>query len=694
MTRSIVFGSVEIRPLERQLLVQQQPVVVGARAFDLLLALVERRDRVVSKTELLDLAWPGLVVEENNLSVQVSALRKLLGPAAIATVPGRGYRFVEPAKEAAAAPALAAEAGDRIVRRLAAVVFADLLDWAGTLVAHPEAAVGAWKALRAALIEPQVPACGGRILELAAEGLWVEFASTVDAIRWAVDLRERIAGWPAPAGAPRLQMRFAIHVDDVIVDDGKLIGDAAQVASRLLDGVAAAQIVVTEAARSLAGSKLPVRFRPLGVLKLRTADPEPTAIYAAEALGEHLLAAGAQPHLLWERRPSLAVLPFAADGGADQYFGDGMTEEIIALLSANRALFVIARNSTLRYSGTTAGPAEIAAELGVRYLLTGSVRRAGERLRIVAQLVEAGPGRVIWADRIEGANEDLFSFQARIAASIAAAIDPRVQEAEIERVCSRPTESASAYDCVLRGLALQYTFREGDFEAAGQFFRRAIELDPRYAQAHAHLAWWHNLRFGEGRSPLASEDGRQAEALSQRALDLDPRDALSLSVAGHIQSFLKRRFQVAMEMFDQALELNPSCAVAWARSGTTLAYLGQGEEALQRVRNAIRLSPFDPLRFAFYTTNGTACLVVGRDDEAAGWLGKARRLNPGYRAALRMLVAALALSGDREEARALAQEFMQIEPGFRVSNFASWYPLCEPHLARLVQGMRLGGLPN
>jgi TolB-like protein/DNA-binding winged helix-turn-helix (wHTH) protein/Tfp pilus assembly protein PilF len=694
VTRSIAFGSVEIRPLERQLFVQRQPVAVGARAFDLLLALFERRDRVVSKNELLDLAWPGLVVEENNLSVQISALRKLLGATAIVTVPGRGYRLVEPANEAAPVPPQRGEAGDRIVRRLATVVFAGLVDWAGTLAAYPDAAIGAWKTLRSALIEPNVQACGGRILELAAAGLSIEFASAVDAIRWAVDLRERIAGWPASAAAPRLRMRFAIHVDDVIVDDGKLIGDVALVVPRLLDGVADDQIVVTEAARSLVGAKLPVRFRPLGVIKLRPGDPEPTPLYAAETTPENPLATGAQPHLLWERRPSLAVLPFAADGDAEQYFGDGMTEEIIALLSANRSLFVIARNSTLRYSGTHAGPAEIAAELGVRYLLTGSVRCSAERLRIVAQLVEAGPGRVLWADRIEGANEELFSFQTRIAASIAAAIDPRVQEAEIERACARPTANASAYDCVLRGLSLQYTFREGDFDAAGALFRRAIEADPRYAQAHAHLAWWHNLRFGEGRSPAASEDGRQAEALSQRALELDPRDALALSVAGHIQAFMRKRFTVAMEMFDQAIALNPCCVVAWARSGTTLAYTGQGEEALQRVRNATRLSPFDPLRFAFFTTNGTACLVVGRYDEAAGWLGKARRLNPGYRAALRLQIAALALSGDREEALALAQELLRIEPSFRVSTFAAWYPLCEPHLSRLAEGLREGGLPD
>ena len=695
MTQSIALGAIEIRPLQRQLFVNQQPVAVGARAFDLLLALVERRDRVVSKNELLDLAWPGLVVEENNLSVQISSLRKLLGAGCIVTVAGRGYRFVAAANDEVPSPSAPPEPGNRSARRLAAMVFADLVGSAElTTAANVEATASAWKALRAKLIEPSLHSSGGRVLELAVTGVLIEFGSTVEALRWALDLRQRVDQWPVPSTLPRLQLRFAVHVDEVVVDDGKLVGDVVQTVSRLLDGVTSAQIVVTEAARALTSGQLPLHFRPRGVLKLRNDDAEPTALYAAEPVLTKGLDASTQPHLLWERRPSLAVLPFVTDDSVERYFGEGMTEEIIALLSANRSLFVIARSSTLRYGGSAASPAAIAAELGVRYLLTGAVRRSGDRLRIVAQLVEAAPGRVLWADRIEGGNEELFAMQARIAATIAAAIDPRVLEAEIDRVCGQPTQSASAYDQVLRGLSLLHTFRASDFDAAGRHFRQALEIDPRYAQAHAHLAWWHNLRFGEGRSPLSSEDGRMAQTHAQRALEIDPCDAVSLSVAGHVQSFMKRNFVAAMDMFDQALALNPSCAVAWARSGTTLAYLGQGEEALQRVRSATRLSPFDPQRFAYYTTNGTACIVVGRYDEAAGWLGKAHRLNPGYRAALRQLAAALALSGDQQEARAMAQQLLREEPEFRVSTFIAWYPLQEPHLSRLAEGLRLSGLPN
>ena len=225
-------------------------------------------------------------------------------------------------------------------------------------------------------------------------------------------------------------------------------------------------------------------------------------------------------------------------------------------------------------------------------------------------------------------------------------------------------------------------------------FERAIELDPDYAQAHALLAWWFNLRVGEGRSSEVGEDGRLAQAHAQRAVQLDPQDAVALSVAGHIESFLGRRFDSALQLFDQALARNPSCAVAWARSATTLAYLGRGQEALDRVRQAMRLSPFDQQSFAFFTTCGTACLVAGRPAEAVAWLGKALRLNPRYNAALRLQVAALVLAGELSEAREHAQALLATDPEFSVAAFGAWYPLQPPHLHDLLEALRRAGLPG
>jgi TolB-like protein len=500
---AIQCGRFELHPDERQLRLDGQSVPLGARAFDVLLALVERRDRIVAKSELFDLAWPGMVVEENNLSVQISTLRKLLGASAIVTVPGRGYRFALP---------IASQRG------------------------APEA-----------MVSP---------------------------------------------------------------------------------------------------------------------------------------------------RPEIAVLPFETHGRDEAYFGDGVTEEIITALSANRGLFVIARHSTLRYRGSTCTPKEIAGELGVRYLVVGAVHRLAGRLRLNAGLVEAATGHVLWSDHFDASDEDLFGVQTRVAAAIAAAIDPRVEAVEIDAALKRPTSSPSAYDHLLRALAVMHHFDDGGFERAGELLRHAIELDPAYARAHAQLAQWHMLKVGEGRGAAGVEDGRLALQLARRATELDPLDALALSVAGFAESVVHRNFDAALDQFEQALSIHPSCAFAWARSAATLAFVGRGEEALHRIGVAMRLSPFDPLAFAFCTTAGAACIVADRRDEAVNWLARARRLNPSYRNARHLHVAALALAGRLDEAREQARALLNVEPMFDVATFGDRYPQQEPHRGQLLDALRRAGLPG
>ena len=687
------FDRFEISPAERTLVVDGVVVQVGSRAFDLLMALTERRDRVVSKNELLDLAWPGLVVEENNLSVQISSLRKLLGPLSITTVAGRGYRLT--ASELGQARASVAgtpdESPDRIQRRLGAVACADIMNWEQSLQADASGSIAAWKFIRTSLLDNLVLVYGGKTLDASTQGVLLECPSAVDATRWALDLQGRFA-LRDDARMGTLQLRVSLGVDDAIVDDGRLVGEGVQATARRLLRIGPGQIVTDHIVRSLVCRRLPVSFEKLNGA-VGTGEDAIDAGYLLQA--KRTSADHSTKALKWGALPGIAVLPFQTDdANLDPYFGDGMTEEIITALSVNRVLLVIARASALHYRASTRPPSEIASELGVRYLLVGTVRRSQQRLRILAELMDAESQRAIWSERYEGAEEDIFAFQVRIASSIAAAIDPRVQEAEIARAVARPTGSLSAYDCVLRGLSVLYSFRRGDFELAGEHFRRAITLDAQYAQAHAHLAWWHNLRIGEGRSPEMSDDALAAEQHSRLAVELDQRDAWALSVAGHIQSFVRKNFRVAMDMFDQALAINPSCATAWSRSGTTLAYMGDGEQALERVRNAMRLSPFDQQAFAFCTTNGTASLVAGHLEDSVAWLGKARRLNPGYRAASRNLIAALALSGEVDEARAQAQEYLLGDPAFRVSVFGGWYPLRDPHLGRLLAGLRLAGLPD
>ena len=585
------------------------------------------------------------------------------------------------------------QAAVKVVRRLAAIAFADIAGWTRLVEADALTTGTEWKFIQREIIQPNLQDFSGRLAQVAGDAVLLEFASAVDAVLWAVDLQRRLEERRATPSAPvQIHMRIGISIEDVIVEADSLLGDGVNVAARVHQSASPDEIVVTQAVRDFVWNKLPLALLDLGEQRFKNVGrPIRTFRVVTDVAGTHGPASSVQ--VAWENRATVAVLPFRSEGSdAAPYFGDGMTEEIIGSLSLNRSLFVIARNSTLKYRNHDSTASDIASALGVRYLLEGSVRRHKQRLRIHAVLLDAASNREIWSERYDGVDEDLFTFQDQIASSISAAIDPRVREAEISRIRGRPTDSFDAYDCVLRGLSVQYNLNHRDLELAGEMFHRAIEIDPYYGQAYAHLAWWHNLRIGEGHSTNVGRDQESAETFALRAVGLDPRDAWSLSVYGHIQSFLKKRFRDAMDLFGQALQMNPSCASAWALSGLTLAYMGQGEEALARVQNAMRLSPFDQLSFWFCTTNGIASIVAERLDEAVVWLNKAQRLNPRYRASSRMLIAALALSGQIDEARQLAVEFVETEPGFTVSGFGSWYPLQSRHLERVLEGLRLAGI--
>jgi TolB-like protein/Tfp pilus assembly protein PilF len=590
------------------------------------------------------------------------------------------------------------EAGSApIVRRLAAVAFADVAGWSRLVEQDDVGTLRAWKALRADLLEPKLREHGGRILDIAGDAVFVEFPSAVGAVAWADDVQRGIASAGDESAGPTLSVRIGINVEDVIDDQGTLIGDGVNIASRIHQLAAPGEIVVTGTVREYVWNKLPLAFVDLGERELKNISRPIRVFRVAHAGGGSAGPVRAQPHLAWTRRPSIAVLPFQTLGAApdETYFGEGITEDIIGALSRSRALYVIARNSTLRYRNHDRDRREIAAELGVRYVLEGSVRRQATRLRISTELIDAATNRAVWAEKFDGANDEIFEFQDRIASSIVATIEPRLYEVEAARVREKPTESLDAYDCVLRALSEIYSFASREFEAAGAYLRRAVELDPAYAQAHAYLAWWYNLRAGEGRSDDPTHDRAAALAESTRAVELDPNDAFSLAVAAHIQAFLAKRPEAALDMFDRALQLNENSAFAWGISASTYCFLGRPEEALERLRSAGRLSPFDPLNFWFWTVVGLAEFVAGRYDQAIGWLRKAQRANARFVACHRTLTASLALSGDLDGAREAAAHLLEVEPRFRVSAFTSWYPLRRPDdLERFGRGLRLAGLPE
>ena len=581
-----------------------------------------------------------------------------------------------------------------INRRLAAIAFADVAGYSRLMALDDVETVRRWKALRTEIMQPHMVRHGGRVAEIAGDALLVEFASVVNAVRWAADVQRTMHSTQSDKNP--LHLRIGINVEDVIDEDGILQGDGVNIASRIHQAAEPGQIVVTAAVCDYVRSRLPLVFHDLGMPPMKNIN-RPVRVFAIEWVEGGKSDLVVQPYLQWSSRPTVAVLPFRTIGGTegDDYYGDGITNEIISGLSRSRALYVIARSSTLRYRNREKDLRQIASELDVRYILNGSVQRQKTRLRINCELIDVGGDRPIWTERFQGSTDELFEFQDRITASILGTLEPSVRAVEAARVRDHPTESLDAYHCVLKALALLYLFTPESYRAAGELLERAIALDPSYPQAYAYLAWWLNFRIGEGWSPNPVVDRERALVVSQHAIELDGEDPFVLTVGGHILSFLGKKPHEAIEIFDRALALDENSAFTWGLSALTLAYLGRADEALGRLQNVWRLNPFDPLRFYFWIIAGIAEFVAGRYDESIAWLRKCKRANPRFIACLRMQAASLALSGQVTDAQAVARELLTIEPTFRVSTFISWYPLQRTDdLARLESGLRIAGLPD
>ncbi len=579
-----------------------------------------------------------------------------------------------------------------IKRRLAAIAFADVAGFSRLIALQDVDTVLRWRTLRTEIMEPHMTRHGGRVAETAGDAVLVEFPSIVNAVRWAADVQQAQERTRTTDGPLALHLRIGINVDDVIDEDGILQGDGVNIASRIHQAAEPGQIVVTGAVRDYVMNRLPLTFHDLGTPPMKNIA-RLVRVYTVQwtegVRGDPI----AQPYLQWASRPTLAVLPFRTIRGTEDesYYGEGITDEIITGLSRNRSLYVIARNSTLRYRERGKDLRQIATELDVRYVLDGSVQRQGTRLRINTELTDIVGNISIWAQRYEGSTDDLFEFQDRIAASILSSIEPRVRAVETARMGDRPTESLDAYHCVLRAMSLLYFFTEESYREALKLLERAIVIDPSYAQAYAYLGWWLNFRIGDGWSKDPDKDKARALSVSRRAIELDREDPFALAVAGHILSFLGKNPEEGLDLLEEALALNQNLAFAWGLSALTLAYLGRPDEGLERLQNVWRLNPFDPLNFYFWIVAGIAEFVAGRYNEAIVWLRKCTR----FLAGLRMLAASLAISGGEAAARAIAQELLAIEPSFRVSAFVSWYPLRrQDDLSRLEKALLAAGLPE
>ncbi|WP_206057297.1 tetratricopeptide repeat protein [Nitratireductor sp. XY-223] len=581
---------------------------------------------------------------------------------------------------------------------MSALAFADVAGYSRLMANDSAGTVALWNRIRKEILYPHMERHDGRMVESPGDAVLVEFPGAVSAVSWAVDVQQSILENQGKSlDSDAMQLRIGINVDDVIDENGSLYSDGVNIASRIHQLAEPGEIVLTGTVRELIGNRLPNSYRYVGAPPLKNID-RPIHIYAVEPqAGAVEKSQIVSPYLNWSSRPTLAVLPFRNMDASEEnrYFGEGITEDIIAGVSRSRTFFVIARSSTLQFGEATKNPQEIASALGVKYLLTGSVRRQDKRLRINAELVETGQSRTIWAERYDGEAEDLFEFQDRIVSNIVAALEPQVRAVETARIGNRPTDSLDAYDCVLRALSDLYQFTSESYGESRTLLQRAVKLDPSYARAHAYLAWFLNFWIGEGHSRNIEDDRKEAVAAARRAVALDPDDAVCLSVGGHVMAFIEGKPESALELFQQALEHDENSPLAWGLSATCHAYLGNGDEARERLRNVWRLAPYDPHNFFFWTAAGIGEFVAGRYEDAIAWLRKSYRVKPQLVATLRLLAATLGLKGDIEEAQSIAAELLAAEPGFKISDFMAWYPLQKQEdRDKLTEGLRRAKLPE
>jgi TolB-like protein/Flp pilus assembly protein TadD len=517
----LTFTDFEIRPDERQLLVGGSAASLGARAFDLLMCLVEHRDRMVSKDELQQHVWPGLVVEESNLTVHVATLRKLLGPQAITTIAGRGYRFTA---------AMAAE--------------------------------------------------------------------------------------PSPA-----------------------------------------------------------------------ASQKPPPVSAAEARTPTL-----SPPI---DKPSLAVLPFANLSGdnAQDYFVDGVVDDITTALSRVRAFFVIARSSSFTYKGRVVDVPQVGRELGVRYVVEGSFRQAGARLRIGVQLVEAAAGRLVWSQRFEGLREDIFALQDQITAQVVAAIEPKLMLAELELTRSKPTEKLQAYELCLRALPhIQHPASKQEAERTFELLAQAMAMDSGYSYAKALYCWAHTTASGACR--ITHKEAQRGLPIALEVLADHRDDPTALAYAGHSVAYLGRRQEQGLRALDRALALNPNSVPALCSSGWVRAYVGDARVAIDHFQQALRLNPMAPQHSLCLTGLGYAYLVSGRPDEALSILKQALLEAPEWTITLIAMVHGLARLDRWEEARAASAQLLRHFPYMRVSNYRAMMPFVDPTFVKTHTAMlEAAGVP-
>jgi TolB-like protein/class 3 adenylate cyclase len=587
-------------------------------------------------------------------------------------------------------------ASPHFLRQVLTVLAADVVGYSRLTEIAEEETHARLRSLRVGLIDPCMVSHRGRIVKNTGDGFLAVFDSAVDAVHCAIELqREVFESERSEAPDRKIAFRMGLNVAHAIVEPEDVFGTGVNVAARLEQWAPAGGVVISADLLEQIGSRVEVPVDDLGLLRLKNMS-RPVRAYSLLVPGVDRLAIPQRARVARRAKiPSIAVLPFhAAGGGDDGYFGDGIVEDIIVALQSIRGLLVIARTSTLSFRSTPVDTRKVGQQLGVRYVLSGSVQRAEKQLRIVVELADVEEGSVIWADRYDGDLADLFDFQVRIATRIVWSVAPHVREAELKRALRKRANSLNAYDLVMQAIDLMYRMNFSDFMQAGTLLQQAIAADESYATSYAYAALWHIHNVVQGWAAENGPDRAEALRLSAIAIERDPADGFALAVHAHTKSMLFREYEAAIRLFDRALDASPGNAMVWSLSSGAYSYMGDGRTGLERAEHGLRLSPVDTQLHFYLTFLSIAHYVNSTFDEAAIWARKCLSFNPRLCASLRMLIVSLAGMGKREEAREVGQVLLKMQPRFRISTYAGLCPFQLTARSDFLARLREAGLPE
>jgi len=587
---------------------------------------------------------------------------------------------------------------EHVERRLAAILAADVAGSCRLIGIDEEGTLARLKALRRTLFDPKIAEHHGRVVKNTGDGALAEFASVVDALRCADEIQRGMAKQNVDVPQDkRIELRIGIHIGDIIIEENDIFGDGVNIAARL-EGIAepGGVCMSNDAYRQVRG-KVAIVCDDMGPQLLKNIA-EPMQAWRVR-VGEVLIPPVTEPTsgyaaLKLPEKPSIAVLPFQnmSSDPEQEYFVDGIVDDITTALSRFRFLFVIARNSSFVYKGRAVDIKQVGRDLGVRYVLEGSVHKAKGKVRITGQLIDALSGVHLWADRFEGDLSDIFALQDEMTLNVISAIQPKLLQTEIELAARRRPDNLSAYDLCLRAAPHFYSFKREALAETKRLCYRALEIDPRYGFAAFVAGQCCTANVSQGWAPDPKSELAEAMRLCRLALSIDGNDPEALASMGRMTASAVGDFDAATEMVDQAVILNPNSWWAWELRGQTFNFTGNFEEALRSFERAIRLSPLDPLLFGTYTHIGLAFIGLGRFDDALVAAKKALRKNKTYSSTYRCLAAALAHLGREAEAREAAAGLLELDPNFRISEWVARNGLSRHQM--YIDGLRKAGVPE